>query len=283
MKSIINFFKYNNAFPLILFAVLLAVGSALAASTELRQAVFPSQNSTNVSVPAAVKKTDASKLLAENFKNYDLVLRIDSIKEDAENFYVVYSYRTLEIQNGVWQEIRKTGKMEISKKLLGKRDLKTYLADQIGQVIDREIAYLSEAQASIKTPPISKTSSKYAGLVGEEIERGKKNDNNVKKENENEVVPIEENVLPEEEKKMPIENVVSKEEIREMITAAVADFLAVDTSMPDISQTIPQEQESAVSDETILPEETSSDETTPIEGNSVQETPVQETPISSQE
>lgn len=243
MKSILNFLKYNNAVSFILFAILFVTGAVFASSPQLRQSVLAPKE--NVPVVTAPAKTDASKLLAENFKNYDLALRIDAIKEDAENYYVAYSYRTLEIRNGVWQEIRKISKMEIPKKLLGKRDLKTYLSEQIGQVIDREIAYLSESQAIIKTKSAPQKSSKYASLAGQEIDRDAPSENDIAEEkNSGNVEQKTAEAVAEiaADEQTASEALLSKEEIREMIVAAVAEFLAVDTSMPEDINPVPVEE-----------------------------------------
>lgn len=229
MKSFLDFIKYNNAFPIILSVVILGTGAAFAASPELRQAVFAP---TRVApAPEKAKPTATKKLLSENLGKFDLDVRIDAVTEDTANYHAAYSYTTLEVGDGAWKEARKNGKMDIPKALLGKRDLKSYLVEQIGQVIDREIAYLSEAQAAIKAKAAEEKSKEYASLSGTEIdesvrreaEKGGSVGNNVDESN------------PQQKKTEAVNPgiTLTKEEINDMIVKAVSDFLAIDMSMPE--------------------------------------------------
>lgn len=250
MKYLFNFLKYNNAVPVILFVVLLGAGAAFAASPEFRQSVFPAAGV--VSVPLAPKSVDASMLLGERLDNYDLALHIDSITEDAASYRVAYSYRTLEVVSEAWTEVRKAGNLNVPKKLLGNRDLGSYLSDQIGQVVDRELAYLREAQAAIREKSAPQEASEYASLVGKEIKGGKVSvapggskdgfGGNSDQEAASAVVAAVHN------DKTSTETLLSDKKIRDMIVQAVSDFLAVDTSMPDfgVKTTEPSEIDTPV-------------------------------------
>jgi hypothetical protein len=257
MKSLLEFIKYNNAFPIILSVVVFGTGAAFAASPELRQAVF---SPARVSAPVGEKEkpTDAKKLLSENLGKFDLDVRIDAVTEDATGYHAAYSYTTLEISGGAWKEVRKNGKMDIPKALLGKRDLKSYLVEQIGQVIDREIVYLSEVQSALKAKNAAEKSKEYASLSGTEIDEAARK--------EAEKRSVSGSSVDEPSAQSGTKNdaatpgiTLTKEEINDMIVKAVSDFLAIDTSMPEDITESPVEtvvpDTSAVSDTETIAEE----------------------------
>lgn len=251
MKAIIDFIKYNNAFPIILSVTLLGTGAAFAASPELRQSVFVPETME----ATAPMKADASKLLSADFAVYDHALRIDAIQEDAAKYAVTYSYQTFEIRGATWQESRKTKHMDIDKTLLGKRDLKSYLSLQISQVMDQEMAYLKEAQRLAGGAPTVVDSPKYAALVGQGIEKEATESEQDDREEE-EAAPLPEAPVAEEAAPLPTD--LSKEEIQKMIVAAVAEFLAIDTSMPAAAEE-PLPVTSSSSEELPATETTESD------------------------
>ena len=236
MRSIIDFIKYNNAFPVILAVVLLGTGAAFAASPKLREAVL--------SVDTAVMQpfspppiADTSVLSKENFSSYDISVRIDMLKETTDAFAVKYSYNTYDIVEGVWQETRKTRHMDVSKALLGKRKLTDYLSEQIGQVVQRELAYLDEVQRMASGENTKKQRiSKYAGLVGKELTIG---DDMISETEEADDKKSSSNVgdSMENSASVPAAPVISDEKLREIIVQAVADFLAIDTTMPEAVET----------------------------------------------
>lgn len=254
MKSLLDFIKYNNAFPIILSVAILGTGAAFASSPELRQSVFPS--SAENSVSSTPKKTDTAKLLSTDIGDFDLALRIDAVTEDTTSYHAAYSYTTLEISGGAWKEVRKNGKMDIPKTLLGKRDLKSYLVEQIGQVIDREIAYLSEAQEMVRTKAEPEKSKEYASLSGTEI------DAETRKSAEKSGFTGKMSDEPDPRKEKMEETApgitLTKEELNEMIVKAVSDFLAIDTSMPEPLPETPQAETVApfteTAPETLEPE-----------------------------
>ncbi len=249
MRKFLDFIKYNNAFPIVLSVVILGTGAAFAASPELRQSVFaPSAGDSGPVIP---KKTDAAKLLSTDIGDFDLALRIDSVTEDTTSYHAAYSYTTLEISGGAWKEVRKNGKMDIPKALLGKRDLKSYLIEQIGQVIDREIAYLSEAQEMIRTKAAPEKSKEYASLSGTEVDAETRK--SAEKGDSSGNITDEPDQRKEKTEETAPGITLTKEEINEMIVKAVSDFLAIDMSMPGpLSETAPAE--AVVSDTETIPE-----------------------------
>ncbi|MBP9728097.1 MAG: hypothetical protein KBD27_01835 [Candidatus Moranbacteria bacterium] len=269
MKRFLDFLKYNNVVPFIFLALLLGAGTALATNSQLRQSVFSPETLISSVAP---EKTDTAKLLALNLKTLDLGLRIDTLTEDGASYYVSYSYRTWEVVEHAWQETRKTGKMDIPKALLGKRDLKTYLIEQISQVMDRELAYLGEAQAVARTTVVPKQSSKYASLVGSEVT--KDDVLSARKDTASDVAVKKESkrapggVMTVETETQSGETVLSREEIEKIIVSAVAQFLAVETSMPSTANLpAPIEEEPLIFDEPAtlpeLPEEPAVEEESP--------------------
>lgn len=224
MKALLDFIKYNNAFPVILFVTLLATGAVFAASPELRESVFVPE----AAPIGAPEKADASKLLATDVEQYDPALRIDAIREDIKTYYITYSYQTFEVTGNTWQEVRKTKHLDVPKELLGKRDLKEYLSSQINQVIAQEQGYLREAKILASGASTQRDSLKYAALVGQEIEPSA--------EEEKEDVVQESGNVTEEEPAPAGVPTLSQEEIQKMIVAAVAEFLAVDMSMPEVAE-----------------------------------------------
>lgn len=264
MRSFFNFIKYNNAFPIILSVVILVTGAAYAAIPNLRQAVF-SPSAENFA-PVVPKKTDTAKLLSTDTEEFDLALRIDAITEDVDAYHVTYSYTTLEVAAGEWRKARKNGKMDVFKAMLGKRDLKTYFVEQLGQVIDREIAYLSEAQSAARSVASAKTSGKYASLVGTEIdvksrEESKKNDVS----GDSSVNGSKENGSREEEENVSASSIgLTKEEINAMVVKAVSDFLAIDMNMPEpLSEVVSTEPAVQVVEAVPEIKETVTEETAP--------------------
>lgn len=228
MKPLLDFLKYNNAVLLIFIGVLLVAGAVLASDPKTPSRFFSSEQSITP-LPAA-KSTDTSALVVADIPAYDLALRIDDIREDNQAYTVTYSYQTLAVAKSAWREVRKSGQMNIFKEVLGKRDFKAYLTEQIGQVIDQESAYLAEAQKMIKKEAPSKNASQYAELVGQEISRRTDEATDTDKNAE----PISKD--EETSTGAPAEGLLSEAAVRQMIVEAVAEFLAVDMSMPNMDQ-----------------------------------------------
>ncbi len=284
MRSLIDFIKYNNAVPIILAVGVLGAGVAFAASPKLRQAVLP--QTVAPAVPLQPKPTDTAKLRLKDLGTFDLDVRIDSLTEDTEGYFVAYSYTTLEVAGGEWQEVRKNGKMDIPKALLGKRDLKTYLVEQIGQVIDRELAYLKEAQTAATAAGASRSASRYASLAGTKIDAAaraevKENEEKNEKKNDEKSLKNKEDQEDSSETETSSDDVgnratvagttLTEEQIREIIVKAVSDFLAVDVSMPEPAVTEPVSEPSSSQTEESVGSETGTDMATETE-------PAEETP-----
>jgi hypothetical protein len=160
MQRLWSFIKYNNAIPIGLFILFGMSGAAFAASPEVQQAVYSSQDS--------VKSVDNTYLLSADLSNYDFSLRITDVTEDADKYYVAYTYDTIQVQDYVWQNISVNKTMTVSKVEIQGRDLGLFVAEQLGQEMANQLAYLTEVQkkekqkgASLKT-----VATVYSGLVG---------------------------------------------------------------------------------------------------------------------
>src|SRR3989344_8492352 len=94
-QKIINFIKYNNAFTIGLMIFFFGTSMSFAASPTLRGSVYSSS--------AAVTSVDNRLIVSTNLDNFNFNLRIKSVTEDNEKYYIVYTYKTLTLENSAWQ------------------------------------------------------------------------------------------------------------------------------------------------------------------------------------
>jgi hypothetical protein len=276
MYSFLNFIKYHNGFPILLVVLFLGAGGAFAATQISKQSsVF----STGTSVPTTpTEKIDTTKLLALDFKTYDAHLKITSVTQDSENYFVKYTYQTLAIVETGWETVPKTGTMTVAKKMLGTRDLGLYVAEQLGQIVDQQIAYLKEVQSTEKAKTSgSKQASggEYASLAGSQLDAKNKTFSGYKPvvttkgeaKTKGTQAPSADTTVVQTETQTA-QTTLSKKEIEAMIVAAVAQFLAIDTSMPDGpgENVVPTELSApSVPGTDVVPEVTDSESTPPAE------------------
>lgn len=160
LDRIIKFVKYHNAFTIILAVLILGFSGAMASET-VREATLGR---------AVVEKSgvDNSLLLSANLNNFDFQMQVSNVAEDEENYYVGYSYRTLGVEDNVWRQVVKEGLLDISKEFLGRRDLGLYVAEELGEIVDTQLAFLKKVQK--KEVSQGKTfveeTTKYTGLIG---------------------------------------------------------------------------------------------------------------------
>ena len=74
--------------------IFVGAGVSFAASPELRQGVL-AQNE-------MVRSIDNSYVINTNFDNYDMGLKIQSVTEDADVYYIDYIYNVVEAKDYVW-------------------------------------------------------------------------------------------------------------------------------------------------------------------------------------
>lgn len=250
MRSLINFIKYNNGFPVILVVIFLGAGGAFAASQGAKQMLQSTGTTISTTVPTLI---DTSKLLSTNLDRFDSRLKIIAVTQDGENYFVKYVFQTLSIVDTSWAVTPKTATMTVAKKLLGSRDLGLYVAGQLGQVVDQELAYLRGVQGAEKAKSgliAQGGGGKYASLDGRTLDTKEKTLDGYKpvvKPTVDGTKKMETNVQPApaadvttvETVTETAQTLLSKKEIEDMIVAAVAQFLAVDTSMPNPTIPVP--------------------------------------------
>lgn len=159
-KKALDFIKYNNAFTIGIMVLFLGAGISFAASPDLRDSVY-SSTETVVSV-------DNSWIVSADLDNFDFNLTINSITEDEKNYYAVYSYQTLAVEDSIWQNQETEKTLTVSKEALDGKDLGLYVAKELGENINYELSYLKRVQKlEIEKGKSQKViATEYAGLIG---------------------------------------------------------------------------------------------------------------------
>lgn len=161
LKGIIHFVKYHNFFTIAVMIIFMGAGVSFAASPELRQGVFAQEE--------IARSVDNSYVVSADFDSYDMGLKIQSVTEDDDTYYIGYTYNSVTVKDYVWQPIPTDDSMKVSKKELSGRDLGLYVAGQLGQMIDQQIAYLKEVQEKERENGVTQkiVATEYSGLVGQ--------------------------------------------------------------------------------------------------------------------
>ena len=159
-QKVLNFIKYNNAFTILFVICFLSFGVSFAASPDVRSSVYSSKE-TIVSV-------DNSMIISTDLDNFNFNLRISSITDDEKSYYAVYSYQTLTIENGAWQNKTIEKILTVNKKALDGKDLGLYVAKELGDNMNYELSYLQRVQQLEKQKGESQkvVTVEYSGLVG---------------------------------------------------------------------------------------------------------------------
>ncbi|MCE9643894.1 DUF5011 domain-containing protein [Candidatus Parcubacteria bacterium] len=160
LRRFLNFVQYNNALPIALMVIFLSVSGAMAASPDARDALYSAQS--------AVRSVDNTYLAALNPDTRDFKLRIAAITDDADKYYIEYSFNTVDVKDYVWQEIPVTKTMTVSKKELLGGDLGIFVAKELSQLLDSQRSYLAGAKKiALKEGVTQKVVTvEYSGLVG---------------------------------------------------------------------------------------------------------------------
>lgn len=160
MQRLLHFLSYHNAVPIALSILLLSAGAAFAASEEVQQAVYNSEEHT-----VAVDNTFLVNL---DLNSYSPRAEITAVTEDAESYYVSYVLSTIDVVDGVWRDVNLSQEMGVAKAVLGDSvDLGVYVTAQLNELIGRQIEYLREVQAIERNAVSQKVvTTTYSGLVG---------------------------------------------------------------------------------------------------------------------
>jgi len=158
MEKLIRFIQYNNAVPVTLGILLLGGASAFAAT----------QPETIFSAEQMVISVDNTYIADKDLSSYTPQVQITGVTEDADNYFVSYIFKTIDVQDSVWQDVEKSDTMPVVKSVLGEYgDLGVYVAEQLGQNISHEVDRLKEVQTVERRNVTQKTvATAYGGLVG---------------------------------------------------------------------------------------------------------------------
>jgi len=158
MKQLTDFLKYNNTVPIVISFLLLGAASTYAATNP---EVLISKEQEVVSI-------DNTYIAEKDLGRYSPSVRILSVREDAESYFVVYEFSTIELVDHVWQDIVETREMVIAKTTLGNyRDLGEFVTKQLNELISNELERLKETQVFEKKKVTQmKVTTKYKGIVG---------------------------------------------------------------------------------------------------------------------
>src|SRR3990167_5939838 len=243
MQKIIRFIKYNNGFVIILGLIFASAAGALANETS-REAIVGKTIVTRIGM-------DNTRIISADLENFEMGLKIKSVKEDGEFYYVNFDYNAIDAKDGVWQIVKKEKNINVSKIRLGDMDLGLYLAEELKQLTEREMAYMKEVQSIEKNKGARKQveSVEYTGLKGLVFNDETKEiaGYNPVKEKENQKAEVGGVFNPssktEEEKKSEkgenekivqqvtvVKEIVSKETIMEMVKEALAQEQASEVS-----------------------------------------------------
>ena len=235
MKKLVQFIKYNNAFTIIISLVMFSTAGAFA-NENVRETVIGQTIITK-------QGTDNTQIISANLDGFDMGLKIKSVKEDAQFYYVSFDYNAIDAKDGVWQSVKKEKNLNVLKTRLGDMDLGLYLAEELKQLTDQEMAYMKEVQSIEKSKGGQKQveSVEYTGLKGLVFDNRTKEivGYEAVKEEENQKAEVlgvfnpstkteeEKNTEKEENEKVVqqitvVKETVSKETIMEMVKEAMA-------------------------------------------------------------
>lgn len=172
------FVRYNNAFLIMMFIAILAFGSFVFASDDVRGATIGNKQVYDEGV-------DNTLLLNTDLDSFNMDFKIIGIFEDEEKYLVSYSFVDLDIvdnnflpndsnsdesSSAVWQYVEKTATRRINKPF--RKDLGVYLAQQLSQDAKARIKELKqkqkEAQSAGETKVVQVT--QYSGLIGKVLD-----------------------------------------------------------------------------------------------------------------
>jgi len=140
--------------------VFFGFGMSYAASPAVRESVYSSKET--------VVSIDNGLIVSVSLDDFDFNLKITSITEDDTNYYAVYSYQTLAIENDVWKKQQIEKIFKVNKEVLGGKDLGLYVAQELGENVDAERYYLKKVQKLEKEKGQSRkvVAVEYHGLIG---------------------------------------------------------------------------------------------------------------------
>lgn len=166
LHKVINFIKYNNAFPILFSIIFLSTSISFAANEDLRNSVIDSQE--------VVRSIDNSFVVSANLDSFDFNLQILDVIEDENNYYVTYSYQTIALDDYVWKIMEVKKSLDVSKVALESsylKDLGLYVAKNLSDNINSELYYLKRVQNIEIAKGLSQkvVAVEYSGLIGKRL------------------------------------------------------------------------------------------------------------------
>ena len=160
MKKFLEFISYHNAIPIFFGILFLGSGAVFAASPEARQAVFDAEQ--------VVASIDNAYMLSVDISNYAFGMQVIDVSEDEAHYYVAYSFATIDLIDGVWQDVTVQKLLTVSKEALNERDLGVYVTKQLSEMRTAEKNRLLETQEFEQGIGATQkvVATKYSGLVG---------------------------------------------------------------------------------------------------------------------
>ena len=158
--KIIHFIKYHNAFAIAFVIVFMGLSITFAASPEARDAVY-SKKTKEAGVDNAI-------LLSADVSSWDFEPQILNIEQDNKYYYVTYKYRTLGIEDNVWQAVWKEKLLKFEIDSGRYSDVSQYITKEIREVIQHEYKLLKDSKEIAQTKGRTQkvTVTQYSGLVG---------------------------------------------------------------------------------------------------------------------
>jgi hypothetical protein len=231
LNKALIFIKYNNAFTIIFVFCFFGFGITFAAVPDARDAVYSSKDT--------VTSIDNSLIVSVDLDNFNFNLKINSITEDEKDYYVIYSYQTFTLEDGIWRgkSIEKT--LIVNKIVLDGKDLGLYVARELGENINYELSYLKRVQKLERERGESEKviTTEYSGLIGKLLDPREK-----VIEGYNPVIPVP----------IPVAEVI--EEADPQAATIIIPFVEqkknIVVSLPEITSTTTTEESTSSNDNT---------------------------------
>lgn len=213
MKSLVHYLSYHNAVPIFFGILFLGAGGALAATPEVQNAVLSSTTE--------VRSIDNTRLLVADFDIFDFAIQVSSVTEDDVSYFVTYTFHTIQLVDGVWQDVTEERSLTVAKNLLGGKDLGIYVTKELAEVREYEKQKLKETQLAEKGvgPSQKVVATVYSGLVGAMLDP------------KEEVFPAYARVVPE----VTPANVTSVASVQQDVSSGTLSSPGTDTVPPVIS------------------------------------------------
>lgn len=156
--SVMHFLQYHNSVPIAVSFLILGAGGVFAATNP--EAIYSADES--------VVSIDNTYLVGKDLASYTPRVQITGITEDESDYYVAYTFSTIDLHDYVWKDIDKAETLKVSKADLGQYgDLGLFVTAQMKQLIDSEVVRLKQTQEIEKRLVSQKmVATAYSGLLG---------------------------------------------------------------------------------------------------------------------